>query len=79
MVVTLNIIKRVNGNRCYRAYVTPKTEPPLHALLLPQLHLLHFLELFKFKGRRTFLFDLSKQVIQSLVPLGRVLMDLTLP
>lgn len=47
-----------------RAYVTVNTWVSSQCFLSPSASSLHFLELFKFKGRRTFLFDLSKQVIQ---------------
>lgn len=68
----LNIIMHTNCNRCgpslcNREDVNSRlfwARISTLCFLSPSTSLLHFLELLKFKGR-TFLFDLSKQVIQA--------------
>lgn len=61
-VLTLNTVKCTPGCRYYQSLCNCERGAPAQCFLSPSASLLHFLELFKFKGR-TFLFDLSKQVI----------------
>lgn len=65
----LNTVLHTNCNRCWRSLCNMNSRLCWASIstlcfLSPSTSLLHFLEFLKFKGR-TFLFDMSKQVIQA--------------